>query len=342
VKGKGTGRHVHTVLVDDPIKPLDAIRSQGVDSAELNIVKSWWRSTIPTRRADPEKFSRVVVMQRLHEDDLAGVCLDEKTFEHLSLPMRFDPAHACKYDLRTCSGELLFPSRFPESAVADLEKQLGGAGSIDAEAQLQQNPSPPGGSTFKAEHFKRFTLDSVSYESTFSVLSVDAAFKDEAISSDVALEVWGRLGPNSYCFESVSDNLDIDGTLDACRLLLARFKVNAILIEDKANGPAIISILRKRLPNVIAVNPRASKEARAMAASVFYKAGSVYHLNGAAWLPRKENNLIKFPRGRKNDDVDATSQALLYLEDCGNVDFLAAMESFSAEKSMFEKMFSVR
>lgn len=329
IRGQATGRHAHTLIFDDPHKPLDIEKNPDPDSGELLTVKNWWKGTVPTRRASPvENFVRIGVMQRLHEDDLSGVFLQEGDVEHLCLPMRYDPERPCKYDIRTVKGELLCPQRFDETTVAKMEKLLG---AINTAAQFGQTPTPPHGAIFKKEHFKHFNPKDVPFLSTYSVVSVDASFKNETEASDVAIEVWGKLGPFFYCYHSVSDTMDLWQTLDAIAIVYAMFPATGLLVEDKANGPAIIGWFRKKLSNVLAFDPKSSKEARAMAASVHYQAGAAHHAEGAEWLERKESNLLKFPRGSKKDDVDATAQALLYLADSFDDDFLRAVAIMSSE-----------
>src|SRR5690606_26975250 len=121
VKGDMTGRHADMLIVDDPHKPVDLL---GKSPANLTLVKSWWEGTVTSRFADPITGRRLVVMQRLHEEDLSGICLGAG-YDHLCLPMRFEPERATRGDRRTQAGELLFPARFPESVVKGLETDMG-------------------------------------------------------------------------------------------------------------------------------------------------------------------------------------------------------------------------
>lgn len=346
VGGKGTGRHGHVRLVDDPHKPSDLVGATKAVTAALSNTNFWWKNTMGSRRADPKYFKSVVVMQRLHQGDLSQQCLDEGS-SHLELPMHFDSKRACKLldktgapvaaDWRTADKELLNPERFDAKAVAALEKSMGAE---TAAGQLEMCPAPPDGLLFKEDTFGRFTLQQVSFSSTFSVISVDCTFKDAATSDNVALEVWGTLNGKFYLFESVLAKLDLEGTVRAALAMLERNTgVNAVLIEDKANGPEVIKALRKRLPNVLAVDPKTSKYARAQSANVLYQARSVFHLADAAWLARKEMSLKFFPKSRfGDDDVDSTSQALLYLESTSMSSWVSAMKQ--AQKDIRTGAFS--
>lgn len=335
VGGKGTGRHAHVRVADDPIKPLDVEGTTKAVGAVLETTNGWWKNTMASRRADPMKFASVMVMQRLHESDPSAECVRDG-YEHLCLPMRFVADKASRTpvggDRRTCEGELLDLKRFPEQAVASIEKAMGGRDGPVASAQLQQAPAPPGGLIFKDDTFQTFLQERFPFDRAFTCLSVDCNFKDATSSSNVAIEVWGTTDAKFHCYDSVSEQLGFSGTLKAVELVLARFpEANAILIEEKANGAALIELMRKKFPNVIALVPKTSKLARAHAANVYYQARSVFHLEGAAWLGRKETSLKHFPKGRRNDDVDTTSQALLWLAEQSMADFSAAMKAFQKE-----------
>lgn len=335
VEGKGTGRHAHVRVFDDPIKPLDVEGTTKAVGSKLDSTNRWWKNTMASRRVDPSDFASVGVMQRLHENDLSAECVRDG-YVRLCLPMRFDPASPSITpiggDRRSVDGELLDKGRFPEAAVADVEKAMGGRDGPIASAQLQQKPAPPGGLIFKADSFQEFDINQYPFDQTFSCITVDCAFKDAESNSGVAIEVWGMIDAKMMLYESVLGTLSFSSTIEALLSVLFRYpNVNAILIEEKANGAAVIETLRKKISKIIALNPKTSKWARAHAANVYYQARSVYHLAGAQWQGRKESNLKNYPRARRNDDVDATSQALLWLADQSMTDFTRAMSDFTKE-----------
>lgn len=331
VGGKGTGRHCHVRVADDPLKPLDVESTTKAVGAAIEKVDQWWRGTMASRRADPTDFASIVCMQRLHELDLSSICKSDG-YTHLCFPMRFVSNLKCvtKWggDRRSTEGELLNPRRMPEEAVAAQEKSMGGKDGPIASAQLQQSPAPPGGLIFKEETFQHFTLREAPFIKAFSCMSVDCAFKDAEANSGVGIEVWGMTDARFHCYHSVLDSLGFFATIDAIAAVLAMYpETNAILVEDKANGSAVIEILQKKFPQVIPMSPKTSKLARAHAANVYYQARSVYHLADAEWLGRKETNLKHFPKGRRVDDVDCTSQALVWIAAQSMADFSAAMRA---------------
>lgn len=135
-EGKGTGRHVDHLIVDDPMKPQDAISGGGKRKAAFDKVNNWFDGTLPTR----VRKSITLIMQRLHTDDLAGLCL-ARGYESLILPMRMTKRAMWARDPRTEVGQLLWPEYKNEEKVRELELTL----KNEASAQLQQDPTPAAG-----------------------------------------------------------------------------------------------------------------------------------------------------------------------------------------------------
>jgi predicted phage terminase large subunit-like protein len=114
------------------------------------------------------------------------------------------------------------------------------------------------------------------------------------------------------------DRLDFGPTMAAIKACHAKFpQAHAVLIEDKANGPAIISELQKEIPGVVPVNPEGGKIARAQATAPLWESGSIElpdpQVFGCAWIEDYLHNICTFPKAAHDDDVDATSQALIYM-----------------------------
>lgn len=142
-----TGRRGDFVILDDPLSAENAN-----SEAEREKVNLWFREALPTRLNNPDSSAIIVVMQRLHERDVSGLILSESLgYDHLMLPMRFEPDRADPYDWRTEDGELLFPARFSDETVSDLEKTLGPYATA---GQLQQRPAPREGGLFKPSWFQ--------------------------------------------------------------------------------------------------------------------------------------------------------------------------------------------
>ena len=142
------------------------------------------------------------------------------------------------------------------------------------------------------------------------VLSVDAAFKDGEKNDYVAMEVWGKVENRLYLVHLVNEHLDFVKTVNRIRLLRARFpRIGAVYIEDKANGTAVINVLRNEVAGIIPVTPDVSKEARVQAVAFAIEAGNVF-VPDTDWGDRFIEQCAKFPNDKHDDMVDAMSQAL--------------------------------
>ena len=315
VHGKGTGRHGDIIKWDDPIKPSDTMAGAAATKLEIDYVNHvWWDGTMATRYVDPSCPRFLGIMQRLHEDDLVGyITRRDKSVTHLWLPMRYEGTRRCVTSLggdrRTTEGELLFPQRYPESYVRDKELEMG----IYARAQLQQDPCDPEGTVFKLANMRRWKELP---QFTSMILSGDMTFKKTAGSDRVSIQIWGTDGRDFYLVENLVGLMGFEDTVRNIKAVLARFpNVGAKLIEDTANGPSVIETLAKAIPGIIAVTPEGGKIARANSTSYLWEAGNVYLPpdDFAPWVPLYIAELLAFPRGRHDDQVDSTSQALIYL-----------------------------
>lgn len=145
------------------------------------------------------------------------------------------------------------------------------------------------------------------------IQSWDCAFKDNKDSDYVVGQVWGRIGANKYLIDQVRGQMDFPTTIQAIRNLSARYpSAYAKLIEDKANGTAVIQTLRNEIPGIIAVNPDGGKVARAVSASADAEAGNIYlpAPEIAPWVHDFVEECASFPNGANDDQVDAFTQAM--------------------------------
>jgi predicted phage terminase large subunit-like protein len=145
------------------------------------------------------------------------------------------------------------------------------------------------------------------------IQSWDMTFKDTKRSDYVVGQVWARFGASVYLLDQVRDRLDFPATQQAVKAMWAKWPQSfAKLVEDKANGPAIISQLQSTVPGLIAINPKESKYARASAVAPFQEAGNVYlpDPSMAPWIDEYLTEHSAFPNASNDDQVDCTSQAL--------------------------------
>lgn len=330
--GKATGWHATTQVCDDPTKPRDI--QDGGEKARKALQKtiSTWKGTYSSRKANARDFRRVVIMQRLHDADLAAECIKDG-YTHLCLPTEYDPDRHCKTpwgeDPRTVKGELLCPERFPQEVVDEIKSKDMSA--MDYAAQHDQNPLPEGGALFQRSWFaRRWTVLPAGIR---LIGSVDATFKDSAGSDFVCAQVWGAHGAEYYCVDQVCARMDISGTMQTIRDLRKKWpRIGQWLIEDKANGSAIVTLLRKEIPGMLAVEPEGGKFARASRAEPFLRSGNVLFAD-EPWVLDLIEQCTRFPMGAHDDMVDTLSQALLFLTGrTANKTLSAAMANVRAGK----------
>lgn len=338
VAGSVTGEHAGIQLVDDPIKPLEA-RGDMVDTAKLSVCREWWDETMSTRMLDPSKGVRVIIMQRLHDGDLSAHCLGRGDYVHLNLPMRYEPScvitvpHRCSVpksdrgseleptpigfqDPRAGQdGKLLWPERFSPEACAERKEDLGSRAHA---AQDQQRPMPSGGGIFKRDWIQFYTVRPKPPGGGEMIQSWDCAFKKLSDSDFVAGQVWLRVDGNYYLVDQAHDRMSVSETCRAVAALSGKWK-NAVrkLVEDAANGPAVVDILQKRIPGLKLVSPAGGKIARAHAVEPIWESGNVWLPDPsiAPWVHDFVEEVVSFngDEGRPDDQVDAMTHALVYM-----------------------------
>jgi predicted phage terminase large subunit-like protein len=326
----GTGERGDYVVVDDP-HSVD----QAASDTERTSAVEWWNGSMSTRLNDPSKGHKVVIQQRLHEADLTGDLLIRGGYEHLCLPAEFEPDRRCCTsigwgDPRSTAGELLWPQRIGEAALNTFKASLG---SYRYAGQFQQRPAPAAGGMLKRHWWGYWQprganlppvlvkLPNGEYERRNAVelperfdqviQSWDMAFKDTRNSDFVVGQVQAAKGADRYLLEQVRDRLDLPGTLLAVRRLSAQWpNANLKLVEDKANGPAVIQSLRHEIGGLVEVNPEGGKMSRAAAASPQLESGNWYlpHPMLKLWVDGFIAECAAFPAGANDGQVDAWSQ----------------------------------
>lgn len=346
VGGKATGWHAQIQVVDDPTKPADIRADPETAAKALERTWQWWRGTMASRRSDPKKFARVIIMQRLHQLDLVGRILEESPGEytHLNLPMEFEAERKCMTpwggDRRTREGEPLVPERFDEAAIAEAKRDMG---SQVAAAQLQQRPTPGEGNIFKRDWFKLRWLE-LPKDYLHYIITADCSFKDTSSADFVAIHVWAFGGGKFYLVDRIHDRMGLPATVKALQALAKRWPMaRAKLIEDKANGPAVEQLLRGKMSGIIMRTPVGGKVARANAISPLAEAGDIILPTAQTklvladgtvltyeWIDDMVEELCEFPFARHDDDVDAMSQGIIYLHDSLPPRYLKAMQQIAS------------
>jgi predicted phage terminase large subunit-like protein len=332
VGGTVTGEGGDRIVCDDPHN-VGEVESDTVRKSTID----WFDVVMSTRVNDPRTASKVVVMQRCHQRDLSGHLLSQGGWDHVRLPAEFEEPRCVTSigwtDPRTQPGELLWPDRFGLKEIADLKVSLG---SYAAAGQLQQRPSPAGGGIFKRHWFRYFQPRSANLPPVVvrlpdgtqtsivaieapgqveeQIQSWDCSFKDLDTSDFVVGQVWARLGAAFLLGDQIRGRMDCPATVRAVRDLTQKWPGTiAKLIEDKANGSAVIQMLQHEIPGLLPVNPSGGKVARAQAISPLVEAGNIYlpHPEYAPWVNDFIEECVQFPNGANDDQVDAMTQAIL-------------------------------
>ena len=311
VGGPITGRGARIAIIDDPVKNAEEANSEVMRDK----IWAWYQSTLYTRLTPDGRI--IVVMTRWHEDDLVGRLLQKEreeieagthTGERWTV-INF-PAIAEENDyLGRSIGEPLWPEfGFDLQRLEQIKQDVG---SYVFNALYQQRPAAAEGAMIKRHWWKFYNDDPRSMRFDEIIQSWDCTFKDSDGSDYVVGQVWGRIGADVYLIDTVRERMDITATIDAILHITSKWPDARLkLIEDKANGPAIISILQRKIGGIVAVKPTESKIARASAVVPFIEAGNVHLPQGKPWVDEFIDECASFPHGAHDDQVDAMSQAL--------------------------------
>lgn len=300
IGGPITGKGANLLIIDDPIKNHEEAES------ETYREKVWneWRATLRTRLTSDAAV--IVIQTRWHEDDLAGRLIKTGKWEVVSLPAICDSEDDLlgrKIGEPLCP-ELGFDAKWAEETKHDV-------GSRAWEALYQQRPTAAEGNIFKRQWFRFYRQSDLPTSFDEITQSWDMSFKDTEKSDYVACGVWGRKGANHYLLYALKERLDFVATIQKFIQVSKMFPQATLkLVEEKANGAAVISMLRKKIPGIVAVNPTESKEARAYAVTPLFEAGNVFIPEDAAWKDEYIEELVSFPNGKHDDQVDQTTQYL--------------------------------
>lgn len=306
--GAITGRGFNLFIIDDPYKNWEEASSELIRRK----VKNWFKTVALTRKRRGCLY--VILQTRWHEDDLSGWLLDE--YPHRVQKLVF-PAFAEKPNkennfqkdmLSRKPGEVLCEELHNKQ---ELNQQLEILQDFFFNAMFQQRPAPMEGNIVKWAYIKYWKALPARFDEVFS--SWDMAFKKTQSSSFVCGQIWGRIGAEAWLIDQVRERMDFVETCKAFRALHAKYpNCRAKLVEDKANGPAIMSQLKSLVTGMIAVQVKGSKEARFAATSPQWQAGNVWipDPSVAPWVNDYIQEIIKHPNAKNDDQADTTSQAL--------------------------------
>ncbi len=310
VGGTLTGRGGDLLIIDDPLKPQDAHSESARES-----LKQWYSNTLLSRLDHKTEGSIIVVMQRLHLDDLVGHLLEQGGWAHLNLPaiaedesiVRLGPNRSHRRGI----GDLLHPER--ESAVA-LDELKTSMGSMEFSAQYQQTPVPLGGNLIKWSWFKFYDKPPTPQSGDKIIISWDTALSSSQLADYSACVVLLARGGTIYILDVVRARLEYPDLKRAVLQQHNRWRHAtsdyALLIEKKGSGLSLIQDLQRDNIYAIAVDPGGDKIMRMAAQAAPIEAGAVHVPAHAHWLEEFKKEVLSFPASKHDDQIDALSQAL--------------------------------
>lgn len=343
ILAKVTGKRGDMLLIDDP-HDTKQVESEVQRDAVIEAFDMAWSS----RRNDLENSPIIIVMQRVHHADLTARVMTKRGWVCLAIPMRYDPditydpsndiGRPDLADPRVEPGELMFPRKFPESAVKDLEADLGTYGTA---GQLQQSPTPKGGGILKPSLMRVWPNNKPLPPLQYILQSYDTAFTKDTANDPTACSVWGI-----FFFEGRNNAMLIDCWQDYMEYPELRTRVirdwgsrycgdkkdpankprqaDLCLIEKKGSGQSLLQDLRTTQVRFVEYNPGlADKVARAHLITPLLDGGVIWVPESkggevwATWATWLQKQMERFPNDDHDDGVDTVTQALRYLRDAG-------------------------
>ena len=331
VGGTLTGEGGDYIIVDDPHSP-----KQADSDAERESAIEFFKTTLPTRLNNKKKGAIIVVMQRLHENDVSGYCLESGIYEHLNLTGLSEKKEIITFpiSLRTIErqyNEPLWEAREDNKELDLMKKALGSNG---FSAQYQQNPTPTGGGEIKEKWFKYWIPSDMDFQDVeikvgnemvkikptklpfkFDMIlqSWDMNFKQKEGCDPIGCHIWANKGADIFLLDRLNKQVGFVETVKEVVKVTSKWKEATIkLIEEKANGAAVIDVLQHKIGGFIPIIPKESKRARLSAVSPWIEGGNVYipHPKLYDWVNDFVQQCIKFPFAKNDEDIDCLSQAL--------------------------------
>lgn len=304
-----TGSRGDRVILDDPHSVDDAN-----SAVKLLGDVTTFREALPSR-VNNDKSAIIIIMQRLNEADVSSVAID-LGYEHLMIPMRYEPDRARVTcigweDPRKIDGELMFPERFPEEQVAELEKTMG---SYATAGQLQQRPAPRGGGVIKAAWFQYYTeVPKLEWCSIYA----DTAQKTGQENDYSVFQLWGRsVTGQAVLLDQIRGKWEAPDLLAQARQFWLKAQnwdiapLRAMKVEDKVSGTGLIQTLRREGVAVLPIQRSKDKLSRAHDAAPFIEAGNVMLPHWTPWLDDLLSEASTFPSGAHDDQLDPMFDAI--------------------------------
>lgn len=307
VGGALTGFGADTIILDDPMKADEANSEAARD--KLN---GWFADVLYSRLNDKTTGAIVLVTQRLHQGDLSGLLLAQGGWDHLCLPAMAVEAQDIPLGYGRVHhrepGDLLQPEREPLSVLQQIRSTQGSA---TFEAQYQQNPLPATGNMLKAEWLVRYPHPPARSDGRL-VLSWDTAAKGDPGCDFSVCTVWQDCNGRHYLLDVIRERLDFPALRRKALELYRHWRPEAVLIEDAGSGSSLIQEFKHEGVYPIPCRPEKDKVSRFAAVTPMFEARHVFLPEDAVWLPDYSRELLGFPTTSHDDQVDSTSQYLIW------------------------------
>lgn len=312
VGGTLTGRGGNLIIIDDPLKPEDAM-----SPVKRGSTNDWYDRTLATRLDRKTEDAIVIIMQRVHDEDLVGHVLERGgDWTHLELPAIAEEDEEIEigdgvFHFRR-AGDLLHPEREPLWVLDELKATLG---SQAFSAQYQQAPIPSEGAFIKRAWLRDYIRLPERRPGDRVVQSWDTGTKSGPTNDYSVCTTWLIRGKDYYLLDVYRNRLEYPELRRKVLSLAAEYKSDVVLIEDAGTGaPLIQQLQRERTLRPIGIRPDRDKLTRLASQSYVIEAGRVRLPQDAPWLDAFRDEILAFPNGRRDDQVDSMSQFLIWAE----------------------------
>jgi len=331
VGGVLTGRGADFIIIDDPLKPDEAL-----SDIQRKAVNDWFDHTLYSRLNDKKNGCIVIIMQRLHEDDLVGHVLGLEPWKLIRFPAiaEEDETHVIEtpYGMRRFerrAGEALHPEREPIEILNRIREALG---EYNFAGQYLQTPAPLGGGLVKAEWFKTYTAVDLPEKFEMVFQSWDTANKPTELSDYSVCTTWGAKEKHIYLLHVCRKRLGYPDLKRTVREQAEAFSPATILIEDKASGTQLIQeLVNEGMHAIKKYEPTMDKIMRMHSVTSAIENGFVHLPDKAAWLGEYLHELTTFPMGKNDDQADSTSQSLDWFKNYSTHEVYGLIEYWKQE-----------
>ncbi len=313
VGGVLTGRGADIIIIDDPLKADDAL-----SETRRRSVNEWYDNTLRSRLNSQENGAIIIVMQRLHADDLVAHVQEHETWDVLSFAAKAEQDEAYEFltpyglkRIRRQIGEVLQPSLLTP---ATLDSQRRSMTDYNFSAQYQQNPQPLSGFIVKREWLKFYTPTEKPGRFDQILQSWDTANKDTELSNFSVCTTWGVKDQHLFLLDVFRRRVDFPSLKRAVIDLASVHRAHIVLVEDKASGISLIAELRSQNFSIVQEAPSidGDKVMRLRGQTAKIAGGFVLFPKEAHWLDTYILELVTFPNSKNDDQVDSTVYALAW------------------------------